>query len=97
MVRIIFSEGQNLASVFDFRDIIATFRVENTSNSWSFKTKKTIFKELQHTFQKGKRNGVLSQEIVWMNLLEGLKLTFNLEFRGHISLSSQKYTQKSTF
>ena len=55
-VRIIFSEGQNLTSVFDSRDIIATFRVENTSNSWSFKTKKkTISKELQNTFQKGKR------------------------------------------
>ena len=54
MVRIIFLEGKNLTSVFDSRDIMATFRDENTSNSWSFKTKKTISKELQNTFQKGK-------------------------------------------
>ena len=72
------SEGQKLASNFDFGGHISTFRAENTYKKGTFKAKnnaQTTSEKLLTNFQKAQTTGFLTLKMVKITLSEGQNLT----------------------
>ena len=77
---------------------ISTFGAKNTPESWAFEAQndaQTTSEQLQTYFQNVQKTGFLTLKMVKMTLKEAQILTYNFNFRGHISTYRAKNRPES--
>ena len=102
MIKMTFSEGQNLTSNFDFRGHISIFWAENKPVIGAFKAKnnaQTTSEHLRNNFQKPKKTGFMAHKIsqraiFWPRILIFTLLAENKTKSGKCQAENNAQTSK---